>query len=464
MTPGLWVGRPRSLRARMTLGFTAAFAAFVVVVCALILVWARQTARREALTLTDDALAVIRAEWRKDGDHATIADALGEVREATHLSPVAVRVLDAGGKTVATSRHLAPPARDGDWFISTGTVGGYTFVAGINDEPMDAALRRQTLLLLTLGLVSVGGMALLTWTLVGSTLRPIGALAEQADRASGAGAVPEGGRMLLEAPSPDSEVERLVETLNAMLDRIRENARVREQFYAAAAHELRTPLTVLFGNIDLALSRPRPVAEHEETLRDLRTQTQRLISLAESLLLLNRLDGSATREAASLVEIADVCERTLTTQRDAIAARHLCVSADYGDAETAVAAPASHVAVLIRNLIENAVRYTPPGGTVGVCVGVRQSGVALSVRNDFPHPEGLDFARLGQAFYRPDVSRSADSGGNGLGLAICYRVARANGWDFRLEPGADSVAATVIFAAATVAAVATAPPCTSPTA
>jgi len=168
--------------------------------------------------------------------------------------------------------------------------------------------------------------SVLTWFLVGWTLRPIGALSQQARDAT---ANPL--QIHLVAPSPDAEVRLLVDTLNTMLEHLREDTRAKEQFYSAAAHELRTPLAVLSGSIEVVLTRPHKPEEYQETLADLLYQTRRLISLTESLLLLNRLEMGTATENQEPVDVADVCERVLTNLLPGAESRDLKVTVQLAD-------------------------------------------------------------------------------------------------------------------------------------
>jgi signal transduction histidine kinase len=100
--------------------------------------------------------------------------------------------------------------------------------------------------------------------------------------------------------------------------------------------------------------------------------------------------------------------------------------------------------MLVRNLIENAVKYATPGGVV--CVEL--TGPELTIFNAFSSTLRLDSAKLFEPFFRPDDSRSSETGGNGLGLAICRAVAAANGWKLTLDQDEKGVSVSVLFPAA----------------
>ena len=434
-----------SLRARMTLFFTGAFAVFVVVVCIGIVFWSQQNARHDAESLLQDALVVVQKEWTGKDTKESLDKALEEMREDPRMASIGITIesVDAQGNrlTRAATRQPALPTNSvarREWFTLTQVNGRLRSTAGLYFRPVREGLLRQAKLLTLLGSLAILGVAVSSWALVGRTLRPIAALSEQAHQAT---ADPLQAR--LSASSNDTEVRQLVATLNEMLERLRENAALREQFYAAAAHELRTPLAVLSGEIEVTLSRQRTASEYHESLSELQRQTKRLTTLTEGLLMLNRLDRNTDGESAEKVDIADLCERTVVLFMPLAKEKQLQICTEW-KAVNEVVAPPSHLAMLIRNLIENAVKYTAAEGQVAVTMRERMpNGMELCVTNTFPRPADVD--RWTEAFYRTDVSRTTATGGNGLGLAICARIAHANGWQFTLEYSGETIAARVLF-------------------
>jgi signal transduction histidine kinase len=132
--------------------------------------------------------------------------------------------------------------------------------------------------------------------------------------------------------------------------------------------------------------------------------------------------------------------------RSPLRERCLRLETAIGDAE--VRASPTHVAMLVRNLIENAVRYAPTEGIVAVHLEATPEGPRLDVYNDGSLPADLPPERLFEPFYRADASRSAATGGNGLGLTICKALADKNGWRLLLQREPDGVRAIVDFGGA----------------
>ncbi|MBC8138527.1 MAG: hypothetical protein H8F28_21815 [Fibrella sp.] len=421
-----------SLRARMTMGFTAWFTLVASLAWVLFLFWSRDMARRDVQERVHAAAWLVAHEWENDAAARHAAKAISEAKEDMRLDNVALFIVDGSGRVLGTNRISAltlPEMRRHGWLIVEQPARNATIIAGMDWQATEAVLHRQALLVLLAMSLVIGAGGIATWFLVGRTLRPIGVLAEEANSAS---ADPLHAR--LRAPSGDTEVQHLVGTLNGFLERFQESTRAREQFYAAAAHELRTPLAVLSGSIELALSRPRAAPDYAETLRDLQRETKRLIALAEGLLTLNRLQTLFPDEESETVDITEQSQRILATLQPIIKERGLRLSEDWATEAAETFAPPSHVAMLLRNLIENAVKYAPAGGTVRVRTLLENGGIRLTVYNEYKDAHTLPFARIYDPFFRADPSRSAETGGNGLGLAICRRLADAHGWELRHAP------------------------------
>ena len=233
-------------------------------------------------------------------------------------------------------------------------------------------------------------------------------------------------------------------TLNDLLGRISEAAAVKGRFHAAASHELRTPLQALSGHLEVALSRVRTNAAYRAAIEEADRQTRRLTSLVQDLLLLNGLESAASRPAQEPVNLADECERILSQLHPLAESRGLTVKAAL-PTDRDILAPPTHVQMLLRNLIENALKYAALGG--GVCVEIISAVAQTQVRicNDFPPTVQLDIERLFEPFFRPDPGRSSGASGNGLGLAICRAIAVGNGWDLALRQQGLEVCVTVTF-------------------
>jgi signal transduction histidine kinase len=226
----------------------------------------------------------------------------------------------------------------------------------------------------------------------------------------------------LAVPATRDEVARLGTTLNELLDRIEEGRRREREFTADASHELRTPLAVLRAELELA----RGHATDDRFVRALDSaleESDRLGRLVEDLLLLARTDERQV-SAHDLVDVADVINpllpgfRTLAQKRGVALLRK-------GDADAVVRADARALGRAVANLLDNAVRHAPEGGTVTLEISRRPDGTAITVTDDGPGVPLEERDRMTQRFAQLDRTAGA-TGGAGLGLAIVASVTAAH--------------------------------------
>lgn len=449
--------RVNSLRARMTASVTVAFAIWMLLVCLGLMVYARHTAVRRVNGVFNATATAFRRDLADVSHHNTaeqhhanrqgiespaLSDFIDEHREYLIANHIVALLVDAHGQIVQQSQGHIPPwptIRGDDWKTRAIAAGSSTLVLGYDWGKTEDELRERALTLLALSLCVVIAAALGAWVLVGRTLSPIGRLAQQATASSA-----ESLLIQLTAPSQDVEIVELVTTLNGLLARLSETAASKGRFYAAASHELRTPLQALSGHLEVALSRQRSADAYRSTLEEAHKQTGRLATLVHDLLLLNQLDTATAPPACEVVSIAEVCDRAIRHCQPLVAQHslHLQVTLDQ-DGE--LLAPPTHAEMLIRNLIENAVKYATTGGEVSVRLEEGAQGVFLKIFNSFPPVAEWDADALFEPFYRPDASRNSKTGGNGLGLAICKRIAMSNQWKIALDQVEHGVLATVHF-------------------
>lgn len=234
------------------------------------------------------------------------------------------------------------------------------------------------------------------------------------------------------------ELDRLAETLNAMLARLEEAFAQTRRFAADAAHELRTPLTVLKGGIEVSLRAARTVEEYRQVLASSLEEVDRLARLAEDLLLLSR---SAAGPAGPHVPVELEPLLMEAAGTGVKLAQGTTVTVGVGGVVPAtVRGDALALGRAVRNLVENAVRHTPAGGTVLLSLVCEDGRAALSVQDTGAGIAAADAERVFEPFVRLDAARSRDSGGTGLGLAIARSIVAAHGGTLtvRSEPGAGS--------------------------
>jgi signal transduction histidine kinase len=238
-------------------------------------------------------------------------------------------------------------------------------------------------------------------------------------------------------PSAGREVEELVAALNAMLDRIDRSATSLRRFIADAAHELRTPLAVLSSEIEVCLHRPRDPETLRETLGAALEGLGRLSRLVDILLTLARSDAGELPVAPTEVDAADLVAQIAAPFEAAAIERGVRLTVTLPDPPTQPACTLRTDPLLLgralANLLDNACKFCPSGGTVTLQLRRTPIDVELSVRDSGPGLSADDLARACDRFYRAPIHRG-NTDGFGLGLALTREFMRALGGSLALRP------------------------------
>lgn len=267
-------------------------------------------------------------------------------------------------------------------------------------------------------------LVLLIWLAVGAGLAPLAAVAREVGRRA-----PD-NLAHIEAGNAPREIGPLVAALNALFDRLRDSLVQARRFTADAAHELRTPLAAVKTQAQVALG-ARDEAERGRALANVVSGTDRAARLVEQLLVLARLDPQAALPPGPAVDLLALARQGVAEIAPAAAARGVEVGLVPG--ETAgVAGDAVLLAVLLRNLLDNAVRYTPAGGEVEVSVRRTAEGATLAVVDNGP---GIPEAERGKVFERFHRLLGSGEEGSGLGLSIVRRIADLHRAGVSLDAG-----------------------------
>jgi signal transduction histidine kinase len=231
------------------------------------------------------------------------------------------------------------------------------------------------------------------------------------------------------------EIEPLVAELNRLLFRLDAAFAAQRDFVADAAHELRSPLTSLRLQLQL-LDRAPDERARRDAREILGAAVERAIHLVEQLLTLARSDPQVSGPALDAQELEPIAAQALRDCHPLALERSIDLSLQTTQRHHVLGDPAA-LRILVRNLVDNAVRYTPPGGTVRVTCHAEQSGgVMLEVADSGPGIPAADRDRAFDRFYR----LSAQETGSGLGLAIVKAIARRHGASVTLESGTEAAA------------------------
>ena len=293
-------------------------------------------------------------------------------------------------------------------------------------RPVSDVVRTLVRLLLAVGGVGVGLTFLGAWGLAGRAVRPAREIAEQAEAIT-AGSL----SARIHAHADAIEYQRLVAVLNDMLERLESAFEAQRRFVADASHEVRHPVAVLRAALDLALRRDRSPEEYRTAIGDAVAQVDRISALAEGLLTLARADAgvlSPRREPHDLLSLAQEAARGMNAVADRRAIR-LTVTGQ----PIVVTVDAELVGRVLDNLLDNALKFTPSGGTVSVLVKHDGGAAVVQVTDTGPGVRPEQRRRLFERFFRGDPARAAD-GGAGLGLPIAKGIAQAHGGDVTYAP------------------------------
>ncbi len=298
---------------------------------------------------------------------------------------------------------------------------GWVAVSGVSLETKDATLSHVTQELLVAGTVLVLVAGFGAYGLARAALSPVERLrrevAELSEREDAPG---------VRVPRTRDEIAALATTMNQLLDRLRGALARQRALVSDASHELRTPFAVLSGELELAGRPGRSPEELALAVGRAGEETARLARLTEQLLFLARSDED---RAPPRREQTDAL-RLLTRSADHAAARALAAGV-----RCEVDAPAGLVATLdadrigeaIDNLVDNALRFAPPGTAIVVSARAAGRGLVIEVADSGPGFPGEFLPHAFERFARPDSSRARGAGGAGLGLAIVDAIAQAHG-------------------------------------
>jgi signal transduction histidine kinase len=371
------------------------------------------------------------------GDRVQVVDEAGRVRYAS---------VDADPLKPMLSADDLARLRSGDIItIHSGRTGAYNGpvrVVGIHAGPPDdrqlvIVARSMTEVVRSLGLLRtylwvffpllVIGAGLVAWRAIGAALRSVEALRRSAEEITGAAPAV---AARLPVPEGRDEIHRLAVTLNGMLDRLEASRARQREFVADAAHELRSPLTNMRTQLEVA-QRLGTAADWPAVSEDLLADTTRLSRLVDDLLLLARADDSArlsgqrpTSDRVGPVELGalarDVANRAASRVPVTVAA----------DDPVWTVGDEDELRRVLANLVDNAIRYARTRVVIGAVVDRERA--LLTVTDDGPGIPPGDRERAFERFTRLDDSRTTDTGGAGLGLAIVRELVRRHGGAVRL--------------------------------
>ena len=218
------------------------------------------------------------------------------------------------------------------------------------------------------------------------------------------------------------EIGELAASFNTMAESLAKSEARRSEFVANVSHELKTPMTTIAGFADGILDGTIPPERHEEALRTISAETRRLSRLVRRMLDLSRLQSAETVTAQEPFDICETMARILVSLETKINAKELDVNADFPEEPLMVWGEADAITQVGYNLLDNAIKFSRPGGHLGISITSKGSKAYISVSDegDTIPPEELPL--IFDRFHKTDHSRSVDREGVGLGLYIVKTI------------------------------------------
>lgn len=466
----------KSIRFTLTLWYSLTLAAILVLFCTGIYLSLRQQIYKEVdreLLAIAEALASPTLDPFRD----TVPSVFDQVME-DFIGPKGigkfVQILDGTGAVKASSKNLdeasSPVFKTDLYAASRGKVTYATrgslptgpfrsvavpvFVSGRLNQVIQVGtslsaeiedLNRILLVFfvsipLSLLLLGAGG-----WFLAGRALKPVEFITRSARRITA-----ENLGLRLVVANPRDEIGRLAETFNTTLARLEDSFIRTRRFSIDVSHELRTPLTILLGNTEVGLKWAKEPDEFRSILKSNLDEIQRMSAIIEHLLELSKADEGKLSLVMEEIELSALL-RELVQQMQPFAEEKGVVILWGEAAELWVPGDRKRLRQLFSTLLDNAVRYTPPGGRVHVSLEGVSDRAKISVRDSGVGIAAEDLPWIFDRFYRVDEARNRAHGGSGLGLSLAKSFAQAHGGEIVVEstPGLGSVFIVYLPLAAT---------------
>ena len=245
----------------------------------------------------------------------------------------------------------------------------------------------------------------------------------------------------LDVPQSGDELQRLSETLNSMLARLESSFNRITQFTADASHELRTPLALMRTTTEVSLRTSQTVSDYREAQEEVLAELEKTSSLVEKLMLLARADAGVESLQRLPVNLADCLREACKDGKILAETKQLSFQQNIDSSTLVVEGDSLALHRLFLILIDNAVKYTPSGGSIAVGLTGSDDSAVAEFRDTGIGISAVDLPNIFDRFYRADKARSREFGGVGLGLSIAWWVAEAHRGSIEVQsiPGAGSV-------------------------
>jgi len=274
-----------------------------------------------------------------------------------------------------------------------------------------------------LGLVAVGG----GFILLGRALAPVEQIARSAEQIT-----LHNLDERLPLSNTGDELEHLSLALNRMIVRLREALEQNRRFLADASHELRTPLAALRGEMESVVAQARALPELSDRAGSALEEVDRLAKIVDALFAISRLDSGEAQQERTRFDLAPLAAST--TEQMSLLAEDKGVSVACNvEGNVSVEGDRARIKQVVVNLLDNAIKYTPSGGTINLHVRACDGNAIIEVADTGIGIPAAALPHIFERFFRVDKARSRDAGGAGLGLAIVKSICAAHGGRVEVE-------------------------------
>lgn len=428
----------RSIRWRLTVWNAVGVAVVLVGFAALVYWLAGRAFRQQADRTADAGYRLVETDPRMASNPAERAEYW--VHEFDEHMGVLAAIYGPDGSPLAahpgvTSRGLtgAYPGRrleidpDGHrWRIAVEVVRAgdqelhVLLMVPLRDQEADlAALGRAMLLAIPVGLVATAGLAYL---LARGAVAPVDQLRQTTERITA-------DRLHERLPvhNPDDELGQLAGTVNTMIGRLERSFAEIKRFTADASHELRTPLTAIRTVAEVALAGDPTREELRDIIASMLEECGRMARLTDQLLTLARDDAGVVPRPLERLSVTSLAGEIVDILRPLADAKGVSIAFEESQTLGTVVGDPVRLRQIVVNLIDNAIKYTPTGGSVRVGTVEAGGAVRLTVADTGEGIAAEHLPRVFDRFYRVDKARSREQGGTGLGLSIVQSIATAHG-------------------------------------
>ena len=318
------------------------------------------------------------------------------------------------------------PSREGSFFevvslphfLPNGSI--YTVDVGAPLTEIQNALH-DLLLTLFLGFPVLIGLAIFGgYSLLGRVLRPVDEIVGSAERITFKDL-----NQRLPVPHTGDEFERISEALNRMIERLHEAFQIANRFSGDASHELRTPLTIIQGELEAYMKEPSLSPESQERVGNILEEVLRLSRIVEGLLLVSRLEGGEAQMKREIINLGELV--TMTAEQMELLSKDKLLTLE-GDISPHVLVEGDELRLrqVMVNVIDNAIKYTPEGGTILLKVYAKQDKAFVEIIDTGMGISAEALPQVFDRFFRAEEAKSGRMQGSGLGLAIVQSITEAH--------------------------------------